>query len=88
MLKTYLYIPDDLDKKIKSTAKRQNKSKAEVIRVALEKGIKNIEQQNNVSAQALFKLAEIGKLNKLSGPKDSSERMNDLLWAKDWSQDE
>ena len=38
MLKTYLYIPDELDKQIIKAAKSQKKSKAEVIRKALEKG--------------------------------------------------
>ena len=61
MLKTYLYIPEELDEKISLTAKLQNRSKAEVIRQALEKGITVVTHQGAASAQALLKVAEIGK---------------------------
>jgi len=88
MLKTYLYIPEQLEQKINVTAKTKNKSKAEVIRQALEKGITYVAQQGTASAQILLKLAELGKRNKLQGPKDSSVKIDDLLWDKDWSHDE
>ena len=61
MLKTYLYIPENLGEKILFIAKTQNKSKAEVIRQALEKGITAVQQQGTASARALLKIAEIGK---------------------------
>lgn len=88
MLKTYLYIPEQLDQRIYLTAKTQNKSKAEVIRLALEKGINAISQQGIASALILLKLAGLGKQYNLRGPKDSSMRMDELLWGKDWSKDE
>jgi hypothetical protein len=88
MLKTYLYIPEQLEQKINFTAKNQNKSKAEVIRQALEKGIVSIAQQGTASTQILFKLAELGKRHNLQGPKDSSTKIDELLWGRDWSKDE
>lgn len=88
MLRTYLYIPEHLQEKINHTAKNQNKSKAEVIRQALEKGIAQVSQQGTASAQVLLKLAELGKQQNLKGPKNSSVRMDELLWGKDWSKDE
>ncbi len=88
MLKTYLYVPEELEKKIILTAKTQNKSKAEVIRQALEKGIVAIQQQRAVSAQALLKIAQIGKRNNLSGPKDGSKELDKYLWGENWSKDE
>ncbi len=87
MLKTYLYVPEELEEKIIRTAKAQNKSKAEVIRQALEKGITAVQQQGTASAQTLLKLTEIGKKYTLSGPHDSSQ-IDELLWSKDWSKDE
>ena len=42
MLKTYLYIPEELNLRITSTAKTQAKSKAEVMRQAMEKGISDL----------------------------------------------
>jgi hypothetical protein len=88
MLKTYLYLPDQLNQRIYLLAKTQNKSKAEVIRLALENGINAVSQQNSASASILLKLANLGKQNNLQGPKDSSIRMDELLWDKDWSKDD
>ena len=88
MLKTYLYIPDYLEKRINHTARFQNKSKAEVMRQALERGLKKFKSQGNAGVEVLFKLAELGKKYKLKGPKDSSVRMDEYLWGKDWSKGE
>lgn len=74
--------------KITYTAKIQKKSKAEVIRQALEKGISTVGREGVASAQVLLKLAQLGQQYKLKGPKDSSARMDELLWGKDWSKDE
>lgn len=87
MLKTYLYIPDELDRKIKQAAKRQNKSKAEVIRHALEKGLNQTENKGNAGVEVLFKLVELGKKAKFKGVHDSA-RMDELLWGRNWSKDE
>lgn len=81
MLKTYLYIPEQLEIKINQTAKSQNKSKAEVIRQALEKGITSISQQGTVSAQALLKIAEVGEKYLPKGPSDLSSNLDRYLWG-------
>lgn len=80
MLKTYLYIPDDLNEKINRAAKDQNQSKAEIIRKALENGIKTQKKPIPGGAQTLLKLAEIGKKYKLKGPRDLSKNMDKYLW--------
>mgnify|MGYP001599684260 CR=1 FL=1 len=78
MLKTYLYIPENLDEKIVFTAKAQNKSKAEIIRQAIEKGMASLQRQGTASAEVLLKLAELGKKYIFHGPKNSSDRMDEL----------
>ncbi len=88
MLKTYLYIPDELEAKLNLAVKTQNKRKAEVIRLALEKGITAMQNQGSASAQVLLKLAQLGKNSNLKGPNNSSGRIDELLWGKDWSRDE
>jgi len=85
MLKTYLYIPDELADRINRIVRVQKKSKAEVIRQALQKGLK--EEKPIKSAESLLKLTEIGKKYKLRGIHDSS-KMDELLWGKDWGKDE
>ena len=81
MLKTYLYIPEQLEKKIILNEKTQKKSKAEVIRQALEKGITAVAHQGTASAQVLLKLAQIGEKYKPEGPKDLSENLDKNLWG-------
>jgi len=88
MLKTYLYLPTELEIKITTTAKTHKLSKAEVMRQALERGLAGMQNNTNASLQAFLKLAEIGKKSKFRGPHDSSERIDELLWDKDWSKDE
>lgn len=88
MLKTYLYIPEQLEEKLRLTAKTQRKSKAEVMRQALEKGIRDIQQQGTASAQVLLKIAELGRKYKVKGPKDAVERFDEYLYGRDWSKDE
>lgn len=86
MLKTYLYLPEKLDREIKRAAKTQKKSKAEILRLAIEKGLETVQQKG--SAGSLLVLAEIGRKGNLKGPKDSSQRIDELLWGKDWSKNE
>lgn len=88
MLKTYLYVPEELEEKIKLTARIQNKSKAEVLRQALEKGITAVQNQGTASAQALLKIAQIGRQFKVTGPKDGSQNLDKYLWGKDWNKNE
>ncbi len=72
MLKTYLYVPEELDKKINFTAKTQNKSKAEVIRLALQEGINAIEMKSSGGAEVLLQIYKLGKKYKVKGPRDAS----------------
>ncbi len=88
MLKTYLYLPEELNNQITLLASTQNKSKAEIIRRALKKGIAPIQKRQTSSADALLKIAKIGKKYNLHGPKDGSEKMDEYLWGKDWSKNE
>ena len=88
MFKTYLYIPHQLEERITQTAKVQKKSKAEVMREALEKGIRVVRHQGSASLEVLFKLEEMGKRNKVRGPKDAAERFDEYLYGKDWSTNE
>lgn len=88
MLKTYLYIPENLEEKIKQTAMLQKKSKAEVLRKAITEGLSIMDKQRTGGAETLLKLAEIGRKANLKGPKNSSQRIDELLWGRDWSKDE
>ncbi|MBI2596344.1 hypothetical protein HYW46_06445 [Candidatus Daviesbacteria bacterium] len=81
MLKTYLYIPDDLDQKISLAAKAQKTSKAEVIRNALKAGFGVMEKQKPGGAEVLLKLAEFAKKHNIKGPRDASSNHDYYLWG-------
>lgn len=80
MLRTYLYIPDNLEKRIKETAQIQKNSKAEVMRQALQKGLEILAPKEG-GAGALLKIAELGRKNKVKGPKDLSMNHDYYLWG-------
>ena len=84
MLKTYLYIPDQLARQVNSAVKVHHKSKAAILRHALEKGLASMRQQDVSSAHVLTKIAALGTKHKLVGPADSSKNFDKYLW-KDWS---
>ncbi len=88
MLKTYLYVPEEIDKEIKNLAEIQKVSKAVIIRNALKQGLGAIKRQNMSSARILLKLAEIGKKYQPKGPKDASTKIDKYLWSKNWSRNE
>lgn len=81
MLKTYLYIPEQLEEKLKLTAKTQRKSKAEVMRQALQEGISVIEKQQAGGAEVLLKIAELAKKHHVKGPRDLSINHDYYLWG-------
>jgi hypothetical protein len=80
MLRTYLYIPDNLEKQINQAVEIQKTSKAEVMRQALRKGIKIMTPKTS-GADILLKIAEIGRKYKLKGPKDLSVNHDYYLWG-------
>jgi len=80
MFKTYLYIPEELNKKIIRVTMDRKKSKASIMREALEKGLEDIQKEGNASAEVLLKLAEIGEKYMAKGPKDLSSNIDKYLW--------
>src|SRR5688572_4817350 len=90
MLKSYVYFPDHINDELANLARISNISKAQLIREAVEEKIERAgkKQANSSSLNFLFEIAEIGKKAKFKGPKDSSARIDELLWSKDWSKNE
>lgn len=80
MLKTYLYVPDQLNTELVLLAKTQKVSKAALMRDALEEGITHIKKKRAGSASLLLRIAEIGKKYRPNGPRDLSSRMDEYLW--------
>ena len=81
MQRTHIYLPDDLNTEIELNAKSQQKSKAEIIREALQKGLKSTRIQKSQSAKSLLDLAQMAKKLKGTGPKDLSVNHDYYIWG-------
>ena len=78
MIRTQVYLTDDLARDIKLRAKREKKREAEVIRNLLSEGLKVSGQQTTESTgTSLLRLAAIGA----TGPRDLSSRIDDYLYG-------
>ncbi len=75
MIRTQVYLPEDLGMEIKLKAKRDKKSKAEIIRAALERGL--VERKASNLGDELLKIASLGG----RGPKDLSTNHDDYLYG-------
>lgn len=83
MLKTYLYIPEELDHQIEQTAKREQKSKADVIRRAIKRGLPSPKEKTRNDAEVLLDLANLAKKLDIKGPRDLSVNHDYYLWGGD-----
>lgn len=81
MLRTYLYIPDNLEKQINQVVQAQKKSKAEILREAIKKGLQESNNENNAGVEVLLKLARLAKKYKVKGPRDASINHDYYLWG-------
>lgn len=82
MIRTFIYFPEELNKEIERLADSTNKSKALVIREALEEGLTSIKKHKTGGAEALLKIAELGKRINTRGPEDLSKNLDKYLWQK------
>lgn len=88
MLKTYLYLPETLHSQINTVAQSFNKSKAETMRLALEHGLAILNQQKQSSGAAMLKVRDVGRQYTVKGHPQSSQKIDEQMWSKDWSRDE
>lgn len=82
MQRISVYIPEDTRKRINIVAKAKFRPEAEVIREALEKGLKTIHPPT-ASAQALLNFVKMIEKIPTKGkvPKDAVENMDYYTWG-------
>lgn len=82
MLRINTYIPEDLNKKLDFIAKFERKAKAEVIREALEVGLKKIQAKSS-TAQALLDFAKKAEQVPTKGsiPEDFIGNLDYYTWG-------
>ena len=79
MIRMQVYLPQQLSQILGIIAKREQKPKAQIIREALEDGIKKKVNVNN-AGRALLELAELGKKLHVKGLKDLSTNVDKYLY--------
>lgn len=84
MLKTYLYIPQQLNEEVNALAGAEKVSKAELMRNALEEGLAFLKRKRASSAFVLLQITKIGRKYKTRGPKDLSQKMDEYLWERSY----
>ena len=82
MLRINIYVPEDLNRKLDFTARSKHRSKAAIIREAIEKGLKTI-QPKSTNAQALLDLAKKAEQIPTRGkvPNDFSKNLDYYTWG-------
>jgi predicted DNA-binding protein len=82
MQRISVYIPEDTKKRINLVASSKSKAEAEVIREALDKGLKIIYPPSS-SAQALLDLAKMAEKIPTKGkiPKDFIKNLDYYTWG-------
>lgn len=82
MLRINIYIPEDLNQQLDFTAKYMRKVKAEVVREALEVGLRKIQPKSN-SALVLLDLAKKAEKIPTKGdsPKDFVKNLDFYTWG-------
>jgi len=77
MIRTQIYLPQQLYQAIGLIAKKEKKAKAQVIREALEK---DVDKKRGNAGKFLLEIAELGKKLNLKGPKDLSMSIDKYLY--------
>ncbi|HUD44500.1 MAG TPA: ribbon-helix-helix domain-containing protein [Patescibacteria group bacterium] len=81
MIRTQVYLTQQLNQSLDIISKQEKKPKAQIIREALEDGIKQKTYMSN-AGKALLELAEFGKKLHIKGPKDLSTNIDKYLYEK------
>lgn len=79
MIRTQVYLPKQLYQTIDLVAKKERKAKAQVIREALEEGVRK--KQAN-AGKVLLEIAAMAKKYKWRGPKDLSTNHDKYLYEE------
>jgi len=69
MIRTQIYLPEDLKQSLESVAKREKKTVAEIVRRAVKREVKAAKRRRPTAGATLLKIASYAK----KGRKDSSD---------------
>lgn len=82
MLRTQIYLPEELSQELKLLAYKEGKPTAVIIRKLLKTGLVHQQKKRKNAGQVLLDLAALGKKLKVKGPKDLSSNFFDYAYGK------
>lgn len=77
MIRTQVYLPEDIYREVKVAAKKENKAAAQLVRELLEEGLSQKRKKSSIG-KALSMLASI----KAKGPRDLSANIDRYLYEE------
>lgn len=80
MIRTQIYLPDEMASELKLLAQQLNTSMSETIRMALTKAIPQIKKKKIKNIGALDAIIDLAKTD--YAPKDLSENIDEYLYGK------
>lgn len=81
MYRMHIHLPDELKSQIAVAAMATGEPKAEVVRKALQNGLKAYQQDRSSSAASLLKLADQARSIPGKGPRDLSVNHDYYAWG-------
>ena len=79
MIRTQIYLPEQLYQEVDLVAKKEKKAKAQVIREAIEEGVK---RKKGNAGKLLVEIAAMAKKHKWKGPRDLSSHHDKYLYEE------
>ena len=80
MIRTQIYIPENLHKKLIYLAKKKNKSMAEFIRLFIEEGLK---RDDTLDISGKDVLRKISLMNFTGGDKNLSSKIDEIVYSNE-----
>lgn len=82
MKRTYLYLPDPLDRAVSQAARELHQKRSQVMREALSRGLKTMHGGKSTSAKALAKLVQQARKTNITPPLPSNlaSNHNEYIW--------
>lgn len=80
MIRTQVYLSEQLASTVRFLANASRKPKAVIIRIALSEGLRTLAVQQLNGGTGLVRLAELGEQLRVQGPKELSSTIDQILY--------
>lgn len=86
MIRTQVYLDDHQPNIVRKLAQINKRSQSDILREALEIGLKKMQEPKKGNAEVFLGLAELGKKLKIKAEPNFSSKIDDFLYGNDSKQ--